>query len=143
MNIKSVILKKPDNIDECFNVRFFVFVEEQGFKKEIELDEYDDVAYHVLLKKDDVSIATARFFQVDDYYKIGRVCVLKEYRELKLGKLLLDCIEEKVKELKINKIYLNSQYDARGFYLKCGYQEVGEIFYEEGCKHIKMFKSVR
>lgn len=142
MNIKSQILTINNDLKECFEIRYEVFVNEQGFDAEIELDEYDDIAYHVLLSTEDKFIATARFFLVDNYYKIGRVCVLKDYRKLKLGNMLLGCIEDYISNLEIKDIYLNAQYESKGFYLKNGYKEVGEIFYEEGCKHIKMFKRV-
>lgn len=142
MLIKSKILKRPDCLEDCFKVRYEVFVDEQGFDKSIELDELDDVAYHVLITDNDKPIATARYFSNDDNYKIGRVCVLKEYRGLKLGNYLLECIEKHLKEIKIKKIVLNAQYDSKNFYFKNGYEEIGEIFYEEGCKHIKMFKNI-
>lgn len=141
--IKSNILRNGDDLKECFKVRFEVFIEEQGFDEAIEIDEYDNVANHVLISKNETPIATARFFLADGYYKIGRVCVLKEYRKLKLGKMLLDIIEEDLRKTKIDKVYLNAQYDSKDFYLKNGYEEVGTIFFEEGCKHIKMFKEIK
>lgn len=142
MNIKSVILKKPDNLDECFKVRYKVFIDEQGFDESIEIDEYDDVAFHVLLTSNGISIATARYFLYNDSYKIGRVCVLKDYRNLKLGNKLLSSIEEHLHSLGVKEVVLHSQYQTKDFYARNGYKEIGDIFYEEGCKHIKMFKCI-
>ncbi len=142
MLLKTEILKKPDDLERCFKVRFDVFVDEQGFDVAIELDEFDDISFHILITKDDKAVATARYFKVDDYYIIGRVCVLKEYRKLKLGNQLLVGIENHLKTLNEHKLVLNSQYDAKDFYAKNGYKEIGDIFYEEGCKHIKMFKMI-
>ncbi len=142
MGINVDILKSTDDLKLCFDIRFKVFIEEQGFDSEIELDEYDQVSYHVLITKDNIAIATARFFLVDSKYKIGRVCVLKEYRGLNLGKMLLDSIEEEVIKLNGKEMYLNAQYQTKSFYEKCGFVAIGDIFLEENCKHIKMIKKV-
>lgn len=142
MNIKARILKKPDDLSLCFEVRCEVFVGEQGFDSSIELDEYDDVAYHVLILKDDIAVATARYFEYGDCWKIGRVCVLKQYRSLKLGNILMQSIETHLNSLGVNELCLTSQTQAQGFYKKNGYNEVGEVFMEEGCPHIKMVKKI-
>ncbi len=142
MNFNVSILKKPDDIKQCFEVRFEVFIKEQKFDEDIEIDHFDDIAYHVLITNENKAIATARFFLYEDYYKIGRVCVLKKYRNLNVGNLLLKTIENFLKKENVKKIYLSSQYTSKDFYFKNGYKQIGAIYLEEGCKHIKMFKEI-
>ncbi len=142
MNIESKIIKYPSDLGDCFKVRYNVFVEEQGFDAEIELDDYDNIAYHVLVSIDKTPVATARYFNNGDYYKIGRVCVLKEYRKLKLGNLLMDTISNHLKDLGVCKCVLTSQLHAVSFYEKNGFITTGDIFLEEGCEHIKMSKDI-
>lgn len=142
MNIKTRILKYPENLEECFKVRYEVFVNEQKFDEGIEIDEIDNIAYHVLITNENTPIATARYFQKNDIWKIGRVCVLKQYRNLKLGNVLMECIENHLIELNVDKIYITSQLHAIGFYEKNGFVQEGEIFLEEGCEHKKMYKII-
>lgn len=132
-----------DNIEECLEIRYKVFVDEQGFDESIEVDEFDKESYHVLLYKDGTAIATARFFELENYWKIGRVCILKEYRKLKLGNKLLNVIEEEIKKLGGKLMVLSSQHQTVGFYEKNGFVGVGEYYLEEGCKHLKMKKTVK
>lgn len=138
--IKSSILR--NDLEECFKIRYDVFVEEQGLDPDVEIDEIDNSALHILVYSDDKAVATARFFTVDDYWKIGRLCVLKEFRELKLGSYILTEIEKEIKKLNGKLIYLSAQYQTKKFYEKNGYISIGEIYYEEGLKHIKMKKLV-
>ncbi len=141
MKIETSIVKYP-NLKECYDVRYKVFVEEQKFDEEIEIDEIDNIAYHVLIKLNGEAVATARFFK-KEIWKIGRVCVLKEVRNLKLGNLLMNEIEKQLIKLDVNKVYLTSQLQAVGFYEKNNFIKEGEIFLEEGCEHIKMYKLLK
>lgn len=138
--IRSEIVK--ENIDECYKIRFKVFIDEQKFDENIEVDEFDKIASHILIYKNELPIATARFFCVDDYYKIGRVCILKEYRNLKLGNFLMSEIEKEILKTNCKKIVLSSQYQTIGFYEKNGFVKVGDPYFEEGCKHQKMQKEL-
>ncbi|MFI3251499.1 MAG: GNAT family N-acetyltransferase [bacterium] len=142
MELTVKILKKPDDLSLCYKVRYEVFIDEQGFDEEIELDEFDDIAHHVLICDGSSPIATARVFYNNEYWKIGRVCVLQKYRGKKLGNLLLENIEMHLQALNVDEVYLASQYHAKDFYFKFGYEQVGEVFLEEGCEHIKMVKKI-
>ena len=37
-----------------------------------------------------------------------------------------------------SKIFLDSIYDVRGFYRKCGFSEIGMVFERVGLLHIRM-----
>ena len=52
-------------------------------------------------------------------------------------------LEEKALELGANHIELSAQIQAKDFYKKLGYTEIGEIYKEEFCPHIKMFKDLK
>lgn len=122
---------------QCFSIRQEVFVKEQGF--ELEFDEIDDVAYHLLFLDDEKPVATARLFLCDWEWHIGRVCVLKAYRNKGIGKFLVkECIN-KAKELKKSTVIgLSAQTSAQAFYQKLGFSPTGDIFYDETCPHIQM-----
>ena len=116
-------------------------MEEQGF--EYEFDDIDETALHlVLYDENDNPCATGRLF-FDDCMKIGRIAVMKEYRGQSLGSEVIAILEEKALESGAHHIELSAQIQAKDFYKKLGYTEIGEIYKEEFCPHIKMFKDLK
>ncbi len=127
---------------DALDLRITVFVDEQGFVDEV--DEFDDVATHLVMYDNEKPIATCRFFLKEDNetYMFGRLCVLKEYRGKHLGREMLKSTEEIVKEKGGKAIILHSQYHAKPFYEKCGFTQQGAIDYEQNKPHAWMRKEV-
>lgn len=127
--------------EDIKKIREEVFIKEQGFQEEF--DEIDDIAAFVLVKYDNIPIATSRMYKsgIDEFY-IGRVAVLKEYRYLKVGMKMLEILEDEVKRLKGKKIIVSSQVRAQGFYQKCGFELFGETYLDEHVPHIMMKKEI-
>lgn len=126
---------------EAIEIRTVVFVEEQGFKQEF--DKIDDSAYHLIIYEDGKAVANGRLFKDDtmeNAYIIGRLAVIKNYRNRHLGAKLIELLEEKVKSLKGERISLSAQCRAKAFYEKLGYVASGDIYLDEYCPHIHMEK---
>ena len=123
--------------EEAINIRTKVFVEEQGFKEEF--DTIGKISEHLILFVDDNPIGTCRYYKKDDSYYFGRLAILKEYRNKNYGGLLLKEAINNLKKENAHKVILNSQLSAKDFYIKHGFLQEGEVFYEEGCPHIKMY----
>ncbi|MEG0899085.1 MAG: GNAT family N-acetyltransferase [Oscillospiraceae bacterium] len=131
------------NLKECGDLRQKVFVEEQKFVDEFDM--IDDNAIHELILLDTKPVATARAFVADINtltYKIGRVCVLKEYRNLGLGKLAVINMENYIRKIGGKTIEISSQMRAEKFYEKLGYEQFGEEYLDENCPHIAMKKEL-
>jgi predicted GNAT family N-acyltransferase len=127
--------------DEAKIIREEVFVKEQGFKNEF--DEIDTHCYHAVVFDNDTPIAVGRFFTDDNNnYHIGRIAVIKAYRGHNIGNLLMNECEKQIIKLGGKSISLSAQCQARGFYEKCGYKQVGDIYYDEHCPHIAMTKEL-
>ena len=124
----------------AFEIRVKVFMDEQGFKDEIDLT--DSFATHFLVFDDEKAVATCRIFEKDGRYILGRFAVIKEYRKQGVGRLLLNAVEQKVKENGHNQLILHSQIRAKQFYEKCGYVSFGDIELEENYPHIWMKKDL-
>lgn len=128
--------------DEARNIREEVFIKEQGFSEEY--DEIDNKATHFVYFYKDVPVGTLRLFTLKNpkEYILGRLAVLKNYRNFKIGTILveraIDYVENKVGE----RLILHSQLSAKEFYEKLGFLEFGEVEYEENCPHIWMGKDV-
>ncbi len=127
---------------EAINIRITVFVDEQGFYDEI--DDTDNIATHLLLFSDDSAIGTCRVFESEkpSEYILGRLCVLKEHRGKGFGGLILKHAEESVKDKGGKSLKLHSQLHAKSFYEKCGYNQLGELEYEQNQPHIWMVKEL-
>lgn len=126
-------------------IRLKVFVDEQRFTKELELDETDHRALHLAVYDDDLPVGAARLYQDEKeerLYHAGRICILPAYRSRGLGAIILRQLEDKAQELGAIRITLSAQERASGFYEKSGYTQCGEVFYDEYCPHVEMFKDL-
>lgn len=123
-------------------IRKMVFVEEQGFSLEIEIDEIEDQCeYLTLYSAQNQPLATARIYPyADGVHKLQRIAVLKSQRGKKLGERLMTEMENHAKKYGIKRLILGAQNSAIGFYQKCGYQIFGEGYDEEGVAHHNMQK---
>ncbi len=119
-------------------IRQRVFVNEQGFENEF--DEIDEKAWHIVVFLGEIPVATARLYQQNEDFHIGRVAVLKKHRGKKLGETAVLMLEKKAKELGISQISLSAQVTAKGFYEKMGYKSLEDLHYDEFCPHVTMTK---
>lgn len=120
-------------------VRRDVFIKEQGFV--YEYDEIDDFATHCVIYINSKPVATGRLFYQNEFH-IGRVAVLKDYRNLNLGSKIMLTLETEAKKLGGSYIGLSAQLRASSFYKKIGYNPIGEPYYDEHVLHIKMIKEI-
>ncbi|KAI9276541.1 acyl-CoA N-acyltransferase [Sporodiniella umbellata] len=151
-NIRISLLTTPEEKEKAFEVRVAVFVNEQKYPLDTELDGLDDDAVHwaaIADKKNDdgsvekgVFIGTIRLLHRDTVAKLGRLAVLSEARGLYAGQLLVKEFLNYARENGYQSAVLHSQYPRRGFYQKLGFtvEEGEEIFDEDGTPHIRMWK---
>lgn len=120
-------------------VRELVFINEQNVPKEIELDEYDANCVHIIAIDSNhpeyPAIATARLLAGGH---IGRMCVLKQYRNQSIGSQMLKQLIDYAKSKDFKSIQLNAQVSAIEFYQKHGFSINSEVFLEAGIEHRAM-----
>ncbi|MHB1419954.1 MAG: GNAT family N-acetyltransferase [Bacillota bacterium] len=140
INIKRV------NTEEEFKIAYYlrveVFVVEQGVPMELEKDEYDACAIHVLAFDDKEAIGCGRLVKFDQEGKIGRVAVKKQMRKKGVGRLICNELIKLAKDLDLKSVVLDAQTYAIDFYLKLGFEVESEMFLEAGIEHIKMRKNL-
>jgi len=139
MKITSIICDYEFHAEDICAIRYEVFVNEQNVPKELEIDGLDIEAKHVLAFVDEVPIGTGRILS-DGH--IGRVAVLKNYRGLGIGKLIIKDLIKWALDMSLEKVWLSSQWHAHSFYLDLGFVCVGEIYKEAGIDHIKMYRAL-
>ena len=130
------IIRDSEELEKAFAIRVEVFVDEQQVDPEIELDEFEDTATHVLALKAGQPVATARWRETDEGIKLERFAVLKTVRGQGIGRELVRFILRYIEPGSL--VYLNSQVAAMGFYEKLGFVAEGDIFYEADIPHRRM-----
>ncbi|EPQ5229894.1 GNAT family N-acetyltransferase [Providencia huaxiensis] len=144
MQIKhSIGYANPELLTDAFNLRQQVFTQEQGFPADIDIDEYDESALHVVLYLNGQPTAVLRCVLLDDnLIKVGRVAVQKTHRGKGIGRELMTFVEQYGRSHHYSKITLSAQHTAINFYHTLGYQIEGEMYDEEGMDHIYMTLSL-
>jgi len=120
-------------------IRRKVFIEEQQVPEELEWDDDDKTCVHVLVTDDNTPIATGRI-KMDGH--IGRMAVLKEYRNKGVGSEVLQALIKFSKTLKMKSVYLHAQTSAIPFYEKHGFKISSEEFMDAGIPHKTMEKQL-
>ncbi|MDX1933883.1 MAG: GNAT family N-acetyltransferase [Capsulimonadales bacterium] len=120
-------------------IRFAVFVDEQNVPAELEPDEYDAEAIHLLLEDGDTAFGTARITdRGNGIAKIGRVAILKPFRGKGFGAILMRHILEIARERRFTVAALDAQTYALPFYEKLGFVAEGPEFDDAGIPHRRM-----
>lgn len=123
-------------------IRFQVFCDEQRVPVEMELDEIDAIATHVLvLSEAGEPVATGRLFP--DLHdpsegRIGRMAVLREARGLGCGAHMLRTLIVEGQRAGFRGFVLDSQVHAMPFYERQGFVAEGPEHMDAGIPHREM-----
>ena len=122
------------------SVREQVFIQEQHVPEELEWDEHDTKAVHVVAyDTDDQVIGTARLL-ADGH--IGRMAVLEPSRKNGVGSAMLKKLLLLAQQQNLSKVFLHAQTSAIGFYEHHGFRTLGEEFLDAGIPHRYMEKDL-
>ena len=127
---------------DAYQVRTAVFVEEQQVPPELEIDDLEEEAIHFVGYEGRQPVAAARLRFVDQYGKLERICVLKEYRGQSLGRKVIEEMEAVIRSRGYRKAKLNAQTTAEKFYANLGYHTVSGEFMDAGIPHVTMVKEL-
>ena len=127
----------PEQKEQLSAVRRQVFIVEQQVPEELEWDEHDETSTHFIASIDGKTIGTARL-TTDG--QIGRMAVLKPYRNHGIGSQLLQLVLSTAQHKRYPKVYLHAQVEAIPCYEKHGFTAEGDVFYEANILHRGMFK---
>ncbi len=125
-----------------FALRHEVFVVEQQVPPELERDEYDATATHLVALRSDNVIGTLRIVVSGNHAKVGRMAVRAIERRKGIGARLMMQAARVAQQLGAREIVLHAQLSARAFYQQLGYRGEGDIFEEAGIQHIAMKKAM-
>jgi len=119
-------------------VRGEVFKREQGVPDELEWDDLDAVAVHVLAR-DAFGNAIGCGRLLPDGH-IGRVAVLRHWRGKGVGTEIMQVLIAVAREHGHTELHLNAQTQAVPFYTRLGFSLEGEEFLDAGIPHRHMHR---
>lgn len=126
----------PEDTAMLRQVRDTVFIQEQHVPAELEWDGIDAECIHVLaISQDGQAIGTGRLLQ-DGH--IGRMAVLKNWRNLGVGKRMMETLMTEARRQHYPLLLLNAQVSAVPFYEHFGFITRGDVFDEAGIPHLEM-----
>lgn len=144
IEIKHYTDLSRDELFHILKIRQDIFIIEQECLYE-DIDDLDEGVYHAIVYYDNKICGTSRIIQPNinnNFPRIGRIAVHKNYRNLKIGKML---IEESIhfSELKFKKekIKISAQLQLQKYYETFGFIKTSEPYDEDGIMHIDMVKN--
>jgi predicted GNAT family N-acyltransferase len=136
---KPASVAGPGDRAEIAAVRTRVFVDEQGVPPEIEQDDADEDAVHVVSRDDSGRVvATGRLLLRGRTAAIGRMAADASARGRGHGAAVLGELHRQAVLRGATEAELHAQVSARGFYERAGYTAVGEEYEEAGITHVTM-----
>lgn len=119
-------------------LRHAVFVLEQNVPEELERDEYDATAMHIVAVGAGDVVGVLRIVDLGEHAKIGRVAVRHDWRGRGVARAMMVDAMERMRARGQSRFYLSAQVDALGLYEKLGFVAFGERFVEAGIEHLAM-----
>lgn len=147
MSHKIIITNWQTHQIDLIKIRTDVFMHEQHVSAADEWDGLDDQAIHFLvLSATGSPVGCARLlherFHEKQFFHIGRVALLKSFRNQGIGhKLMRFIIAYCQTTAPGTSIYLHAQTQRRNFYDALGFIAEGDDFMDAGIAHISMYLS--
>ena len=134
-------LAGDEDLSQPFAIRLRVFCDEQGYAPDMELDDSDKRARHLLLSADGIPVGTGRlYWKTKDTVALGRIAVLKDYRGCHLGQRIVEEMVAETCRMGAKRAELDAQCRAAGFYRKLGFSICGPQHMDGHVPHILMEK---
>ena len=141
------------DLEAAYRIRHVVFVDEQGVPVELERDDRDPTADHLLALEDDVPVGAGRLVIEDPGFEglaldlgplghLGRLAVLTSARGSGLGAALVHAIEHRAVSRGLRAVYLGAQTPVVPFYERLGYVAFGAEFDDAGLQHRRMWREL-
>ena len=133
----------PLEIYSFLQLRSEVFVVEQNCVF-LDMDNIDQQCFHLMGLFENKLVAYARIVPQGIVYtepSIGRVVTALSVRKNGLGKQLMEKAIKLVYELYGNTpIKIGAQFYLKEFYSSLGFQQVSDVYLEDGIEHVYMMK---
>lgn len=136
IEVKSFYELSLDELYEILKLRSEVFVVEQQCLY-LDIDDLDRQSEHLLVVENERIIGYIRLMPPGLKYpeaSLGRVVLSQTFRHSDIGKtMVLEAMKQSERPIRIS-----AQYYLKSFYEHLGFEQVGELYLEDGIEHIEM-----
>jgi len=144
IQVKTYTELTKEELYKILQLRSQVFVVEQNCVYQ-DIDFKDQKAIHILGFKNNKIIAYTRIFKSGDYFNeasIGRVVVAEKERKYKYGYAIMEASIKAISTyFNETTIKISAQTYLIKFYNSLGFNQIGDVYLEDGIPHIKMIKN--
>ena len=140
MDVSIKVASSPEDQLKAFMVRCVVFCGEQGVPYDLEHDEFEDTATHVLGEIDGEPVAAGRLRCLPDYAKLERIAVRAPYRGQGIGSEVTQFLVKLARKRGYSSYRMNAQAHLEELYGRLGFRAVGEIFLDADIEHVLMVR---
>lgn len=127
-----------DDLIKVFIVRGIVFIDEQNVPYDTEMDEYEYSSLHILGEINGEPVAAARLRFINDWAKLERIAVRKEYRNRGYGHDIVEFMLALARQKGCRKFRMHAQAHLCEYYARHGFVAQGEKFKEADIDHYLM-----
>lgn len=142
--LKTFAQLTPDELYAILRLRSEVFVVEQNCVF-LDMDRKDQRCHHLMGMQDSELVAYTRLVPPGHIYEqpsIGRVVTAPGVRNSGIGKQLMQRSIECIYQLYgAQSIKIGAQLYLKKFYESFGFQQVSDVYLEDGIEHIYMLKT--
>ncbi len=142
-SVKRFEVLSPFELYAILQLRNIVFAVEQSCVYQ-DMDNKDQASYHLMCWQNEQLLAYSRILPPGIAYtepSIGRVVTAPKARRTGMGRKLIEkSIEHLYSLYPQQNIRIGAQCYLRKFYADFGFKEQGNIYLEDGIKHIEMVK---
>ena len=135
----------PGDLEKYYRLRFEILRKPWNQPEKTTKDDAEDRSVHVmLLDENNEAIACGRLqINSPEEGQIRSMAVRTDMQGKKLGSRILRYLEEKAREMRMKRLTLDSRKPAEGFYIKHGFETIGESYLLFGqIPHVKMSKLI-
>ncbi|MCU1592507.1 MAG: acetyltransferase [Frankiales bacterium] len=147
----QVRLARAEEMPAVYALRYEVFVVGQDVPVDLERDELDAAADHVVALDPERLVGTGRLVdgRIDEEGRletatagavgtVGRMAVCAQARGTGVGRSLLEALVDRARARGLPAVELHAQVHARAFYERAGFQPFGDVYLEAGIEHVGM-----
>lgn len=122
-----IVIKSPKTKDEFkryYDLRYRVLRKSLGQPRGTEKDDYEPISNHFMAVDDGTGeiIGAIKLFEHEPGVgQFSHIAVLEAYQKQGIGRMLINEVEEKARELGYHSIGSITRVTAADFYKKCGY----------------------
>ena len=136
--IKGQYLSYGDDLTKVHEIRKAVFTEEYGIPEDVELDDDDIMAMHVILDYENEKVGTGRMKYDGETFILDKMAVLKEHINNGYGEFIVRMLLDKVFLANGKEIFTDATKDTVEFFKKIGFVEIGDEYERDKLIYVPM-----